>query len=133
MRKKSFFLATLILTVFIFSSCKKDKTQTTAQKVQYKWTYVNSVENDHDASGDDISTTPGAAGDYVQFNSNGTVISMIDGQSDTVSYSVISDSQISIDSELYTIKALSSSQLVLYYKQTISSTEYSEVTLNLKR
>ncbi|MEO7121002.1 MAG: hypothetical protein ABIY62_07895 [Ginsengibacter sp.] len=133
MRKKSLFLTTLVLAVFFFTSCKKDKPQTTVQKVQNKWTYVNSVENDHDSTGDHITTTPGASGDYIQFNSDGTVISVVDGQSDSVSYSVISDTQISIDSELYTIKTLSSNQFVLYFKQTVSSTEYSEVTINLKK
>jgi hypothetical protein len=67
------------------------------------------------------------------FNSNGTVTSFMDNQTDTSTYSVISDTQIAIDNELYTIKILSSNQLVLYVKEITSTTEYSELTINLKR
>jgi hypothetical protein len=67
------------------------------------------------------------------FNSNGTVTSFMDNQTDTSTYSVISDTQIAIDNELYTIKTLSSNQLVLYVKEITSTTEYSELTINLKR
>jgi PBP1b-binding outer membrane lipoprotein LpoB len=131
--KKNLFVTALILTAVFFSSCKKDKPETTAHKVQHKWTYVSSVENDHDATGDNITTTPGDSGDYIMFNSNGTVTSFMDNQTDTSTYSVISDTQIAIDNELYTIKILSSNQLVLYVKEITSTTEYSELTINLKR
>lgn len=133
---KNFFLLTAFITLvsFSFTSCKKkDKVETTTEKVQHKWTLVNVVSNSHDSGGDHIITIPGSAGDYVDFNSNGTYTSLTGGTSDSGNYSVVSDSQISIDGDVYTIKTLTSAQFVLYLKDETSATEYDEATINLSR
>jgi ABC-type oligopeptide transport system substrate-binding subunit len=130
--KKVLFTVSVILLALISSSCKKDK-ETTAQKLQHNWTIVSEVDNSHDASGDNINTITAASGDYVNFSSNGTVTSQFNGFTSTAAYSLISDTQISIDGETFTIKVLSGSQLVLYIKDDTSATEYDETTLNLKR
>jgi hypothetical protein len=132
--KKIFQLTAFIMLVGIsMISCKKDKAETTAQKIQHKWTVVSSVDNYHDASGDDISTTPGDTGDYVNFASDGSVTTLFNGTSNSGSYSIISDTQMTIETETYTIKTLTSTQLVLYAKEDIATGEYEEFTINLKR
>ncbi len=134
MKKILLFTAFITLISLSFTSCKKkDKEETTTEKVQHKWTLVTVVSNSHDAGGDNIITIPGSPGDYINFNSNGTYTSFTGGTSDSGNYSIVSDSQISIDGDVYTIKTLTSAQFVLYFKDEISATEYDEATINLSR
>ena len=132
--KKIFLFATgVILLGSAFTSCKKkDKPETVAQKLQHNWIVVNVITNYHDASGDNIENIPGTSADFINFNANGTVTSHFDGSDDNGTYAVISDTQVSINGQTYTIKTISSTQLVLYAKEG-TATQYDEITINLKR
>ena len=131
--KKILPLATAIFLLGMLSlSCKKAK-ETTAQKLQHKWTIISEVDNSHDSGGDNIDTSVGVPGDFLNFNANGTVASQFEGAADNVSYSLISDTEISISGETFTIKTLNDTQLVLYIKNVVSATDYDESTINLKR
>ena len=132
MKKILSLIAPIILLSLISFSCKKTK-ETTAQKLQHKWTIVSEVDNSHDSGGDDIDTSVGVPGDFLNFNANGTVTSQFEGAADNVTYSLISDTEISISGETFTIKTLNDTQLVLYVKDVISATDYDESTINLKR
>lgn len=101
--------------------------------MQHNWTVVNEIDNSHDASGDNIDTIAGVSGDFINFNSNGTFTSQFDGSTDNGTYSLISDTQISLNGQTFTIKTLTDTQFVLYGKDVISATEYDESTINLKR
>jgi hypothetical protein len=132
--KKAFLLtASFILLALVFSSCKKEKTKTTTEKLQYNWTIVNYVENYHDASGDNIETTNASTGDFMNFGANATMTFQIYGQTGTGPYSLTSDTQLLIAAGTFTIKTLNDTQLVLYSKEVYSSTEYDEVTINLTK
>lgn len=131
MKKVFVFTTAIILLASVFSSCKKDK-QSTAQKLQHNWTIVSEIDNFHDASGDDITTTVGVQGDFINFNANGTITSQFDGSSDSGIYVLISDSQISINGQTLTINTLTDSQFVLYAKEG-TATQYTEITINLTR
>ena len=132
MKKVFLFTTAIILLTLVFSSCKKDKAQTTTQKVQHNWTFVSETDNSHDATGDNIDTIAGIQGDFVNFNANGTLTSQFDGSADSGIYIVSSDTEISIDTEVFTIKTLTDTQFVLYAKEG-SATEYDETTITLKR
>ena len=69
----------------------------------------------------------------MDFKSNGTVSFQIDGQPGTVSYSMVSDTQLLFATETFTIKTLTDTQLVLYIKDVVSATDYDEETINLSR
>lgn len=131
---KKIFLTAITLIVFgaLFFSCKKDK-ESTAKKLQHNWSIVNEIDNFHDASGDHMDTIPGVAGDYINFSSNGTVTSQFDGTSDNSTYTLTDDTHIVVNSASYTIKTLTDKQFVLYIRQDLSSTEYEEQNINLKR
>ncbi len=134
MKRLFLFTGVLLVLSFFFSACKKNKDETTAEKLQHKWTIVNLIINYHDISGDDVQTTPAALGDFIDFNSNGTTYtSKSGGSSGNGTYSLISDTQISIDGDTSTIKTLTSSQFVIYLKEVYSASEYAELTINLKR
>ncbi|MEO6638709.1 MAG: hypothetical protein ABIN25_10545 [Ginsengibacter sp.] len=131
--KKALLFAATILFSLCFLSCKKNKNETVAEKLQHKWLIENTIENYHDASGDDITTTPGTSADFVDFNANGTYTSHSDGYDDNGIYSVVNDTQLSIDGDTITIKTLTDKKLVLYSKFDYSTTDYDEFTINLKR
>lgn len=130
-RTNLFTIAILSLSLF-FLSCKKDKESTT-EKLQHTWTIQSTVENTHDSSGDDIVTTPGTSGDFITFNSDGTVTSHLDGTDDSGQYVVLNDNEVTIEGETFTIKTLTSNTLVLYVKLSSSDTDYDEITINAKR
>jgi hypothetical protein len=132
MKKVFLFTTAIILLTIVFTSCKKNKTETVTQRVQHNWTLVSIIDNSHDVSGDNFDTS-GIAGDFVNFNANGTAALQIEGQTGTVSYSITSDTQILLATQTYTIKTLTDTQLILYTKEVISSTDYDEETINLKR
>jgi hypothetical protein len=133
MKKVFLFTTAMVLLAAVFSSCKKNKTETTTQKLQHNWTLVSIIDNSHDASGDDIVTTTATAGDFMNFNANGTATFQFDATPGTVSYSIISDTEILLATETFTVKTLTNTQLVLYVKDVISATDYDEETINLKR
>ena len=132
MKKTLLFTIAILSLSLAFTSCKKDKESTT-EKLQHNWTVQSTIENTHDASGDDIITTPGVSGDFINFNTNGTVTSHFEGSDDSANYSVLNDNEISIEGYTYTIKTLTNNTLVLYIKLPNSATEYDEFTINAKR
>ncbi len=132
MKKVFLFSFLFILLAFVFSSCKKDSPQTTAQKLQHTWSIITVTTNEHDGS-DDIMTYKGEAGDFITFSSDGTLTSFSDGTSEKVPYVLTDDTHISIAGDTYTIQTLTNSILTLYFKQVISNTQFYEETINLKR
>lgn len=131
--KKILLLTTTILLSLCFLSCKKDKDETVAQKLQHKWSIENTIENYHDASGDDITTTLGTPPDFINFSANGTYTTHSDGYDDNGIYLVLNDTQVSIDGDTVTIRTLTDKKLVLYSKFSYSTTDYDEFTINAKR
>ena len=137
--KKAFLLtASFILFAFLFSSCKKnkdEKSQTVAERLQHNWTVDSLTSKYHDASGDDIQTINGVAGDFIDFKANGTLTSHFDGEDGMGNYSIISDTEISINGETITLKTLTNTKLVLYSKYVDPDYpgEYEEQTINLSR
>ena len=132
MKKVLLFTTTILLSLF-FLSCKKDKAETVAQKLQHQWTIENIINNYHDASGDDLVTTQGKPSDFINFNSNGTYASHFDGFDNTGTYSLINDTEVSIDGDTSTITTLTDKKLELYSRISYSTTDYDELTINAKR
>jgi hypothetical protein len=121
------------LLIFLASSCKKnDKPKSTADRIHGLWTIQNVTENYHYSGQDHIDVTPGGTGDYIDFRTDGNAYSSFSGYRDTASYSIISDSKISIEQDLYDIKSLTDNSFVLYTKDDMGS-EFDELTISLKR
>lgn len=138
MKKLLLSTASFILLAFVFSACKKNKeetAQTVAQKLQYNWTIDNYIYNYHDADGDERDTIPGVPGDFMNFKADGTLTTHFEGEEGNGIYLVISNTQVSINGQTFTIKSLTSTQLVIYSKGIDPDFpgEYEEETLNLSR
>jgi hypothetical protein len=134
--KHTFLLLVLISAILlVVVSCnKKNDTETTAQKIQAKWQIINFVINDHSNGTDDIMTKTGAPGDYFDIRSDGHIYSLSQGSLDTSSYTLLGDSKLIIDiTDTANIKMLTNNALTLYEKSIIDPSEYTEVTINLKK
>lgn len=130
----------LILAVVLacFQACKKSPAlATTTQKFQNKWNVQSITDLKHQAgTNDQTTTTPGAAGDYFDFRTDGKLyVSLENGQvKDTSNYTMISDNQFSINgSVLATISTLTSNALIFSVTTTGSGSDYEKTTYNLAR
>ena len=134
--KHTFLLLVLISAILlVIVSCnKKNDTETTAQKIQTKWQIINFVSNDHSNGSDDVVTETGAPGDYYDIRSDGNIYSHFQGFTDTSSYTLLGDSKLILDGkDTVNIQGLTNNALTLYEKSIIDPSEYTEVTINLKK
>jgi hypothetical protein len=85
--------------VTLFTACKKEKDvtpQTTEQKVLGKWNIAKVSETIFvNNSKFDESETPGKAGDYVEFNSNKTLVVNSDGDLKSGTYQILNENAMS--------------------------------------
>ncbi len=122
-----------LLAMLIFSSsCKKEK-ETTQSKIQHKWTINSYKENDKVGGQDDVSTTPGEPGDYIEFNAGNTATLNSEGTLETSSYSITAEDKLLLGLQTFDIRTLNSNTLVLYTKETEDADNYYELTINLSR
>ena len=130
--------AAMIVMCFLVYCKKEDKddgaVNQTTQKLLGRWTFLNSTFNEYHSNADHIRVTPGQQGDYIEFKSGGTAIIRLLGASDTSKFSVTKDNKVVFDQvDVFDLKTLSESDLVLYRKVVYSSANYSEETYTLKK
>ncbi|RFZ92594.1 hypothetical protein D0C36_14350 [Mucilaginibacter conchicola] len=123
----------LLLSVLAFAGCSKKKTDGDSPssvdkaKIVGKWYYVTTVEKDKEDGSVDTDTWTN--GEYVMFNSDGTLFDSDDNETGTYS---ISGNKITLSGSGQTnvaeVKKLTSSQLILYY----NGAEY-ESTVTFRR
>ena len=125
----------ILLMASVLHSCKKDKKQTTTQKVQVKWSVESIIDHEHDPFLDTNITTLGTTADYIDFRTDGKVYSSVDGGQDTSAYALSGDTSIIIvNNGSFTIQSLTDHVLKLYGRADDPSTSsYFEETLNLKK
>ncbi len=129
--KKLLFL--IIASMALFSACKKkDVEKTTAEKIMGKWTLTTETYNDYFNNTSHITTYSGTANDVIDFRADGRVY---DGPtfSTSSSYSVISDTKLSVDGVTTDINALTDNQLILHAKIPGVGTDYDEYTSTYRR
>lgn len=129
-------MAVATLIVFCITACKKtdnQQPQTTLQKIQAKWQLQTYYSNDHFSGVDHIQNVTGTASDYLDFRPDGKVYSSLLGSRDTVTYSLVNDTQLLIDgSTKYDIKTLTSNSFVIYEKD-ISGSDFLEETITMAK
>jgi hypothetical protein len=129
--------AMIVMCLLVF--CKKEDKDSgvvnqTTQKLLGRWTFLNSTSNDYYSDADHVKVTPGQQGDYIEFRSGGTAIVRLLGASDTSKFSVTKDNKVIFDQvDVFDLKTLSESDLILYRKVVYTAANYSEETYTLKR
>jgi hypothetical protein len=138
--------ALLILTLGfgLLASCKKEDTTssnntstlTTAQKIQNKWNFVSVMDYNYVGASttlDYIDTLAiGTAGDYLDFRTNNKVYISVSGEMDTLDYSIVGDTKLIFDGEVYDITKLSTSDFVFTFSERTDPPYYDNVIV-LKR
>ncbi|MBA2745319.1 MAG: hypothetical protein H0U44_03745 [Flavisolibacter sp.] len=117
-----------LLSVALFTSCKKDKDPTikglwNIESVSWKY-YVNNALDDSDT---EVLTNA-----TINFKDDGSAIIVVYGSTETHTYTV-SGNTVSFDGETYTMQGLSENSVVLYVKETYAPGEYEESFIQLKR
>ncbi len=130
----------LTVSIFLLTSCEKEvaNTKTTKEKLVGRWNYFSRVSNHFYNDSSHITTYTYQAGDYMQFDNNGTVTSLENGILNSNVYGVIDGTTIWIGSwiDWTDIKSLTGTELQLYIKTNNgfgTTVDYTETTTTLKK
>ena len=124
--------------VMITSSCKKKEKDFT-DRLQNKWTLVQSVDSFYSSTSLAPMVTPyeGQSGEYIQFLPDGRMCSYIKKAYDTVQYTFSEKNyKINVQSHKYNILVLTDNAMILYepkYSTSSGSSDYSAYKITLKR
>jgi hypothetical protein len=114
------------------SSCKKDKVPTLQDKVTGKWLIETYEYNDHFAGIDHRYTMTGTAAEYMDFRNDGKMYYYFGGGHDTLTYSILSQTEMKLDGTLCQIRILTDNKFKFYYRED-SGADFEENTITLKR
>lgn len=128
-------LALVSLVTFYFQACKKSvDEQSTIKKVQGIWQLQSDIQNHHFSGHDNIDTITGEPGDIVDFRTDGKVYTNIGGGKDTSTYALSGDTKIIFDGTLvFDIITLTANSFIFHNKETTGASDFSEVTITLKK
>ena len=106
-------LALAIGIIFFAASCSKDKTDKPVDtaSIQGRWNITSIVTVEPN---DETGTYMGQAGDFIEFKTDGTVTSSVDGSEVTQNYHLVDSKHIDFDGDVTEIKELSSNKMVIY-------------------
>ena len=132
--KKTMFAVVAAVLLFL-TACEKDKDQTTQSKIEGKWNVVRIIDKEAFVGLPVfIDTIAGTSADYFNFRTDGKREASYDGAIDTLTYKLQGDTAILFSgTNLFKIRTLTSTQLILHERQTFSSGDYTEETFELKR
>ncbi len=128
-------LALVSLVTLYFQACKKSvDQQTTIEKIQGKWQLQSDIQNSHYLGQDNIDTITGKPGDIVDFRTDGKVYTNIGGEKDTSTYALSGDTKMIFDGTLvFDIITLTANSFIFYNKETTGASDFTEVTITLKK
>ena len=122
MSKRITFLL-LSITILFIACNKDDDEQTTAQKLQHKWSVGTIVEDNNGT----VTTYTGQLSDYIDYRADGKVYYNTFSSLDTLTYTILNDKYIVEDNtDTFEIKTLTSNSLILYYHNSNNTYKYTE-------
>lgn len=129
---KQCLVASLIIMILL-AACKKDKEKEETVSLVKKWNLENTIEKEYENGVlTDTYTIPGN-GATIDFQDNGNVVyKNPDNTTDSAPYSLLPDSKVNIDGDIFEIKNLTLSTATLFIKEELAPWKY-ETTINLKR
>jgi len=108
-------LAISLMGMFLFTACKKDPA--VEPSLTAKWT---------------VETEPGDGYKY-DFQTNGNLVISSFLNSSTHPYSILPNSKVDIDGDIFEMRNLTASQVTLFFHQDYVPGEYDELFINLKK
>jgi hypothetical protein len=132
-----FLLFGFIASATLFTACKKEGGKSNEEKIVGKWT-PEAVYYEYSAGGiSEKDTTYATEGEYIQFNSDKTVISFSEGEQSTGTWS-IQDNKLTLIgtgefiAPIYEIQKLTDNELNLHIKQDDDTGSF-EMTMHLTK
>ena len=121
--------------VMLFTACKKeDRTPTTTERVQQKWTFEKTYYHEETPGYPSYrDTTIGGPGQYIDFRNDNKAYSYTGGYYDTIPYSIINDTKMLIDGDTASIVILNDTQFQLHISAGDYPTEYYEASVYLTK
>ena len=132
-------LQTLLFTAVSFTSmllsCSKDNEDmvSTSAKIQNKWQIDSVVINEQINGNSNTETRPGKTGDYIEFRSDGRMITYFQGVTDNSSFVVKNDSVIVIGGDSAHIEELTENKFVLFTRAAAGGVGFIEITYYLSK
>lgn len=132
---------TLIISVIVLSSCKKNDinygNQTTLQKIQHKWIFDKQILVGTGTGNQYRDTTKGLTGDYYDFRTDNKLYRKVSNYNDTLYYTLAGDTQIIFSTnysvpDTFSIQVLSESNFQFQSRRTFSGNT-NENTIYLKK
>ncbi len=130
---RQLFLSFILGLLIFSSSCKKEDEETTATKLQHRWTVNSFTENERIDGEDNMATRPAGASDYMEFTSAGTVNLRLESTDFSLPYSVTAENKLLLGAQSFDIQTLNNNTFVIYSKEMQDVNNYSEVTINMRR
>ena len=124
-------LAFSLLGMVLFTACKKDPA--VEPSLTGKWNVETIVTKEYqNAVLINTNTEPGAGFKY-DFQTSGSLLisSFLNGS--THPYSILANSKVEIDGDIFEIRNLTASQVTLFFRQDYAPGEYDDLFINLKR
>ena len=125
-------LAISFIGMVLFTACKKDPA---VEEVSLtgKWNVETIVTKGYENSALISTDTEPGNGFKYDFQTNGTLLisSFLNGV--TYPYSILPNSKVQIDSDIFEIRNLTASQVTLFIREDYAPGEYDELFINLKR
>lgn len=131
--KKSLFLA--LVSIFILVGCKKEKQESSPASLVGKWTQDSSAQKYYDNGNLVLNVRNPGIGVVYDFQSNGNLVITVPGstQATPTPYSIKPYSKVDLNGIIWEIRSLTNSNSILFKKDIVSSHEYVELFIYLKR
>ena len=126
-----------LVAIAIFASCRKETTSSmsTTEMVQKKWGLISTQNVEYVGTTnvvDTIITNTFGTTDSIEFKSDNTAVANIMGMTNTVSYQILSDTKMILDSDTFTINTLNLNDFVMTYSNRVDTPNYDNI-ITLKR
>lgn len=131
--KKSLFVA--LASILVVAGCKKENQESSQASLVGNWTQDSSVQKYYDNGNLVLNVRNPSIGVVYDFQNNGNLVITVPGSSQgaPTPYSIKPDSKVEMNGMVWEIKSLTNSNSVLFRKDIISSHEYVELFIYLKR
>ncbi|MEO5647006.1 MAG: hypothetical protein ABIQ56_01520 [Chitinophagaceae bacterium] len=119
--------------MLVFASCKKSDLQSSPNMIMGRWQIESNVFNEYYNYQNHESVFYGRPNDYFDFRQDGYVVISNNGYVENLRYTFSSDNRLNIDGEVFEIRSLTNTQMILYNRKHYSVGEYDENTYYLYR
>ena len=124
-------LAISLLGLILFTACKKDPAVEVSLTGKWNVETIVTIEYRNGVLINTI-TEPGDGFKYdFQTNGNLLISSFLNGS--TTRYTILANSKVEIDGDIFEIRNLTASQVTLYFRQDYVPGEYDDLFINLKK